>query len=255
MKRVASQLVVAVVCGFLGFLLTYQFKLLNTKDELTNSYENSDILQEVESLKKEKEELEEANATLNEEIKALEDKATSEGELEAEIKKKLDNARMQLGLVDVKGPGIIITLTPKTSIFGTNTSDSVRTITDDELVYLVNTLWYSRAEAISINDIRITPQTGIKNAGSSISIGSAGRVDPSSEIVIKVIGDKSKLNVGVSYGGSLETGALKNYTNDVKSSDEITIIKTTQTLKWLFNTSTIGVRFMIAFIGLLLGVF
>ena len=101
MKRVASQLVVAVVCGFLGFLLTYQFKLLNTKDELTNSYENSDILQEVESLKKEKEELEEANATLNEEIKALEDKATSEGELEAEIKKKLDNARMQLGLVDV----------------------------------------------------------------------------------------------------------------------------------------------------------
>ena len=227
MKRVASQLVVAVVCGFLGFLLTYQFKLLNTKNELTNSY----VLQEVESLKKEKEELEEANATLNEEIKALEDKATSEGELEAEVKKKLDNARMQLGLVDVKGPGIIITLTPKTSIFGTNTSDSIRTITEDELVYLVNTLWYSRAEAISINDIRITPQTGIKNAGSSISIGSAGRVDPSSEIVIKVIGDKSKLNVGVSYGGSLETGALKNYTNDVKSSDEITITKTIQTLR------------------------
>ena len=56
MKRVASQLVVAVVCGFLGFLLTYQFKLLSKKNELTNSYENSDILKEVESLKKEKEE-------------------------------------------------------------------------------------------------------------------------------------------------------------------------------------------------------
>ena len=55
MKRVASQLVVAVVCGFLGFLLTYQFKLLSKKNELTNSYENSDILKEVESLKKEKE--------------------------------------------------------------------------------------------------------------------------------------------------------------------------------------------------------
>lgn len=231
MKKVASQLVVAVVCAFLGFLLTYQFKLLNAEDELTSSYENSDILQEVESLKKEKEELEEANATLSSEIKALEDKATSEGELEAEVKKKLDNARMQLGLVDVKGPGITITLTPKTSIFGTNTSESIRTITEDELVYLVNTLWYSRAEAISINDIRITPQTGIKNAGSSISIGSAGRVDPNSEIVIKAIGDKSKLNVGVSYGGSLEMGALKNYTSDVKSSDEILIPKTTQTLR------------------------
>lgn len=231
MKRITSQIVVAVVCAFLGFLLTYQFKLLNSQENLNNQYANTDILKEIDSLKKEKEELEEVNAALNAEIKDLEEKATSEGEVEAEIKKKLDNARMQLGLVDVKGPGIVITLTPKTSIFGSNTSDSSRTITEDEIVFLVNILWYSRAEAISINDIRITPQTGIKNAGSSISVGSAARIDPSKEIVIKAIGDKAKLNVGVSYGGSLESGALKNYTNDVKSSDDIIILKTTQTLR------------------------
>ena len=212
MKRVASQLVVAVVCGFLGFLLTYQFKLLNTKDELTNSYENSDILQEVESLKKEKEELEEANATLNEEIKALEDKATSEGELEAEIKKKLDNARMQLGLVDVKGPGIIITLTPKTSIFGTNTSDSVRTITEDELVYLVNTLWYSRAEAISINDVRIINTTDIVEVGNSLVMVGGQRL--SSPYVVKAIGNQAYLSSILSLKNS---GFIDKYNNSGKT--------------------------------------
>lgn len=230
MKRVMSQIVVAIVCALLGFLLTYQFKLLS-KQQDTTIYENTDILAEIESLKKEKEELVEANAQLSEEIKTLEENAAAEGELEGEIKKNLDNARMQLGLLDVKGPGIVITLTPKTSIFGSTTADSSGAMTENELVFIVNLLWYSRAEAISINDIRITPQTGIKNAGSSISIGSAGRVDPSGEIVIKAIGDKSKLSVGVNYGGSLETSKLKNYNSDVKQSDEIVIGKTTQTLR------------------------
>ena len=55
-------------------------------------------------------------------------------------------------------------------------------------------MWYSRAEAISINDFRITPQTGIVLSGNLIKIGSAGQISPKEKIVIKVIGDKGKLN-------------------------------------------------------------
>lgn len=231
MKRVMSQIVVAVVCALLGFLLTYQFKLLNTKQDTNTSYQNSDILSEIDKLKSEKAELQEANLALSEELKKLEEAAAEEGEIEGEIKKLLDNSRMNLGLLDVKGPGIVITLTPKTSIFGSNTTEGSRSISEGELVHIINLLWYSRAEAISVNDIRITPQTGIKTAGSDISIGTAGRVYPGDEIVIKVIGDKKNLNVGVSYAGSLEYGALKNYNNEVKQLDEITINKTTQSLR------------------------
>lgn len=225
-----SQIVVAIVCSLLGFLLTYQFKLLNAKEDNNNNYQNSDILSEVNKLKSEREELQEANLSLSEELKKLEEAAAEEGEIEAEIKKLLDNARMNLGLLDVKGPGIIITLSPKAAIFGSNTTEGSRSISEEELVHIVNLLWYSRAEAISINDIRITPQTGIKTAGNDISIGSSGRVYPNDKIVIKVIGDKKNLNVGVSFAGSLEFGALKNYNNEVKQSDEIIINKTTQSL-------------------------
>ena len=56
-------------------------------------------------------------------------------------------------------------------------------------------------------------------------------MDPKSKIVIKVIGDKAKLNVGVSFGNSLGYGALKNYNVETKTSDDIVINKTTQSLR------------------------
>lgn len=232
MKKVLSQVVVAVVCGLLGFLLTYQFKQLSIANSGNIDYDSADILSEIETLKKEKEDLKKNNEILSEELKKLEDAAAKEGEIEGEIKKQLDNARMQIGLLDVKGPGVIITLNLKNSVFGTNATQSVNTVSEEEIVNLINSLWYAGAEAISINEMRITPQTGIKTAGSAISIGAAGRVDPNSEIIIKAIGDKNKLNLAVNFPGVLDYGALKSYTSDVKQIDDITIVKTTQSLRY-----------------------
>ena len=232
MKKALPQIVVALVCAVLGFLLTYQFKQLNMANNGSIHYDSADILSEIENLRKEKEDLQKNNEILSEELKMLEDAAAKEGEIEGEIKKQLDNARMQIGLLDVRGPGIVITLTLKNSVFGTNGTQTINTVSQEEIVNLINSLWYAGAEAISINEMRITPQTGIKMAGSSISIGSAGRVDPNSEIVIKAIGDKNNLNIAVNYPGLLDYGALKSYNSDVKQIDDITIVKTTQSLRY-----------------------
>lgn len=232
MRRSKSQLAIAIVCAFLGFLLTYQFKVLSSKNnKVINSYDKNEILSEIENLKKEKEELIKTNTSLSEELKALEESAAKDGDLNKDIKTQLDTARMHLGIVEVKGPGIVITITPKTSIFESNPSDTSRDLGEDELVHIVNFLWYGGAEAISINDIRITPQTGIKIAGNSIAIGSTGRVYPKDKIIIKAIGNKSKLDVAASYPGSLDYNALQSYNCEVKSSDDIVILKTTQTPK------------------------
>lgn len=230
MKKITSQIFVAVVCALLGFLLAHQFKLLNEENKVNLPNQNLDIAAEVESLKKEKEELVNANNTLSEELKKLEETAAAEGEVEAEIKKQLDNARMNLGLLDVKGPGIIITLTPKTNIFGSNNETTNRVISEDEIVHIVNFLRYQKAEAISVNDVRITPQTGIKNSGNWIWVGPV-KIDPNEKVVIKAIGDKQALNVGVNWPGGLDYGVLPNYKQDIVLSDEIIINKTTQTLK------------------------
>ena len=187
MKISKSQIFVALVCALLGFLLAYQFKVLSNKNTGNISgFDQNSIISEVETLRKEKEELSATNSKLSEELKKLEEVATKDGNVNKEIKSQLDDARMHLGVVDVKGPGIVITITPKTSIFNSNSIDTSRDLGEDEIIHLVNLLWYSGAEAISINDIRITPQTGIKTAGNGISIGSVGRIYPKEKIVIKV---------------------------------------------------------------------
>ncbi|MBE6063652.1 MAG: DUF881 domain-containing protein [Clostridium butyricum] len=232
MKISKSQIFIALVCALLGFLLTYQFKVLANKNTGSiNGYDQNSIISEVETLKKEKEELSITNSKLSKELKKLEETATKDGDLNKEIKSQLDDARMHLGVVDVKGPGIVLTITPKSSIFNSNSVDTSRDLGEDEIVHIVNLLWYSGAEAISINDIRITHQTGIKTAGNGISIGSVGRIYPKEKIIIKAIGDKGRLNVGISFPGSLEYLALPNYNNEVKTEDEIFIGKSTQPLK------------------------
>lgn len=228
MKKITSQIFVAVVCGFLGFLLAHQFKLLNEKNKVNLPNQNFDIISEIDALKKEKEELINTNNSLSEQLKELEEKASSSGSVEAEIKKQLDNARMNLGLLDVKGPGIIITITPKSNIFGGNTDN--RSITEDEIVHIVNSLRYIKAEALSVNDYRLTPQTGIKSSGNWIWIGTA-KIDPKEKITIKAIGDKQALSVAANFIGVLDYGALRNYSCEVKENDEIVISKSNQTFK------------------------
>ncbi|WP_411167950.1 DUF881 domain-containing protein [Clostridium sp. MB05] len=234
MKRATSQIFVAIVCALLGFLLAHQFKLLNEKNKINTATQNLDIIAELDDLKKQKEELLKSNNSLSEELKKLEETAAKEGVVEAEIKKQLDNSRMNLGLVDVKGPGIVITITPKTDIFGSSNTGNSRSISEDEIVHIVNTLRYARAEAISVNDLRVTPQSGIKVSGDGIWIGTAGRINPKDKIVIKAIGDNKALSVEVNFIGVLDYGSLPNYNVEVKESDEIIINKTTQSLKTEF---------------------
>ncbi|GAA0069158.1 DUF881 domain-containing protein [Clostridium sardiniense] len=232
MKKSTSQISIAIVCALLGFLLAYQFKLLNKNNESNiESYNKSDVIAELDSLKKEKEGLQNKNNSLNEELKKLEEAASKEGNVGKEIKNQLDSARMHLGLVDVKGPGVTIKITPKTSIFGSSNDDIGRGITEEELIHIINLLWYSKAEAISINGYRVTPQTGIKNSSNYIWIGTAGKVSPKEPIIIKAIGDKARLNVGLNFPGSLDFGALQNYNCEVEQSDNLVIDKTTQTIK------------------------
>lgn len=230
LKKATSQIFIAIVCAFLGFLLANQFKLISSRNTSKNVTKNADILAEIDALKKEKEELIKSNSTLSEELKKLEEIASSAGAVEAEIKKQLDNTRMSLGLLDVKGPGIIITITPKNNIFEPNSSNTTRDISEEEIIHIVNTLRYVKAEAISVNDNRLTPQIGIKNSGNWIWVGDK-KIDPKEKIVIKAIGDKKDLNVAVTFQGILDYRALQNYRSEVNESDEIIITKTTQTLK------------------------
>ncbi|MCI5726171.1 MAG: DUF881 domain-containing protein [Clostridium sp.] len=230
MKKQSSQIYVALVCAILGFLLAYQFKQLSISETNNNvDYSGIEISSEVEALRKEKEELSRSNVELNKRLKELEISAVEEGKVELETKKQLDIARMQLGILPVTGPGIKINISLKSTMFD-NSLESTGILNDTDIVDLINTLWFSKAEAISINGYRITPQTGVKVSGNSIWIGAVGKVNPIEPIEILAIGDTTKMKVGLEFQ-SFNYGNYSYYNVNVSEEDDIVIEKTTQALR------------------------
>ena len=133
-----------------------------------------------------KEKYEEAQTKYEEnQNKIIEYKATETKNEEAEklLNKELEQTRMLLGLTDVKGNGVTITL--KDTFEEQYTSENLR--------YLVNELKYAGAEAISINDQRIVNTTDIVTINNSFIVLDSGRTRIASPYVIKAIGDPKYL--------------------------------------------------------------
>lgn len=228
MKKITSQIIVGVVCALLGFMLTYQFKLLSAEEKefkAGNKYTTSiEITSEIEQLKKQKEDIEKKNNELLSQLKKYETAATDQSELTKEIKKQLDDSRILLGTTEVQGPGVIVYLTPKNATFVSGTVGFYAT--DEELYYIVNELNFAGAEAVSINDKRITSQSGIKSSSnnSTIKINNED-ISPKERIVIKAIGDKVKLDSALNFPGALDFKNLDAYEIRIEKSDSIKIPK------------------------------
>lgn len=111
-----------------------------------------------------------------------------------------------LGLTDVQGQGIIITLTDTES--GTYRSEDLRT--------LVNELKYAGAEAISINNNRIVNLTDIVTLNDSFIVLYGGSVRITSPYVVKAIGDRKYLSSTLNTKSSGFVDLMKSNELDIK---------------------------------------
>lgn len=229
MRKINAQISVALVCGILGFMLAYQFKLLMKQDKTINigNRNSTDVTVEIEQYKKQKQELEGKVNELQSKIKSYEEAAAGKSDATKTLLKEVEDSRLLTGVTDVKGEGIVIYLTPDTKIFGNNIEEH---ITDKHLAYLVNELKFAGAEAISINDIRVVSRTGIRTAGNYILINDE-KISPSRRIVIQAIGDKNLLYSAMSFP---EVFSDFKTLCDVKFEklDDITIKKYNKTYKF-----------------------
>jgi uncharacterized protein YlxW (UPF0749 family) len=231
MKRYKSQISVALVCCILGFMLAYQFKLLNSQAKISKvGGTNSDITLEIEQYKKQKEEMQKNIDDLQGKIKNFEDAAANRSDESKAILAELETTRLLTGTKDVQGQGVVLYLTPNKNILGNDLT--IDRITDKHLVYIVNELVAGGAEAVSINNIRITPRTGIRTSGNNIRINEEN-VSPLDRITIKAIGDKELLAGTLGFPGVLsEFDLVSKYTYE--KSDNITINKYNKGFKFEF---------------------
>lgn len=230
MKKFSSQIGVAFVCCILGFMITHQLKIVNFQNEKQSTgMESTAISEEVNNLSKEKSDLQKKVDELQKQVKGYQNVAANSNSMNKQIVDELNLSNMLTGSVDVSGPGIILVITPQKISASTNTADA---ISGEDLLYLVNELNFSQAEAISINDIRITSMTGIRSSsgGSDIFVGD-DRISPYEKITIKAIGDSKLLYSALSYPGVLSS-IPSGYKTDYDKYKSVKISKSNKVIKF-----------------------
>jgi uncharacterized protein YlxW (UPF0749 family) len=111
----------------------------------------------------------------------------------------LDIAQLQAGETAVDGPGITVTLRDRAvrtasaepGRGGTTPIDATNSLTDRDVRSVVNELWHDGAEAISVNDVRLTPTSAIRFAGEAVLVDFQPITSP---YRIRALGDSDDLS-------------------------------------------------------------
>ncbi len=144
--------------------------------------------------------------------------STSEDSNSIEKQKRLKELNTYLGLTDVTGSGVIITVQDNTNSKFVTALDLVH---DGDLRAIVNEIKNIGADAISINGQRIVPSTVISCAGAIVQINGEPIGAP---FVIEAIGNKYLCD-NLLRPGSFIKQYGEQISIDVKESDNITIKK------------------------------
>ena len=232
MKKFRSQISIGIICVLLGFMITYQFKMISKQNAAEEPNKNTpEIITENEQLKKSKVEMQKKIDELDAKTKEYETAAGGIDEQSKLLSKDLDETRILTGGTEVEGEGMIIYITPKSNIFGSSTDDQL--IDDKDLVHIVNELNAADAEAISINDIRLTSRSGIRNAGNAIIINDE-RISYNKRVTIKAIGRKDILESAISFPGAIPQELSQTCDISMEKSSKVIIAKYNKTYKFEF---------------------
>ena len=233
MKKFKSQISIGLICILLGFMITYQFKMINKQNSaatVDSDATTPEIIIENEQLKNSKIDMQKKIDELDAKTKEYENAAGGRDAASELLNKELEETRILTGETEVQGPGLIIYIEPKSDIFGSGTTSN-QDIYDSDLVHIVNELNSAGAEAISINDIRYTSRSGIRNAGNAILINDE-KISFNDRVVIKAIGESGILYGAIDFPLAIPKELLIECNVTFEKSDKITISKYNKTYKF-----------------------
>jgi uncharacterized protein YlxW (UPF0749 family) len=186
----------------LGVMMTVQFRT-QKKEGFPFYNQRTDLIKMVNALERQRNQLETDLAEKKKKLEEFEQAAGKDQGLMKAMQDQLEVARTEAGLIPLKGPGIVIELadSPKSP---TPKDDPYYFIVHDaDLDTLVNELWASGAEAVSINEQRIVTTTSIRCVGPTVLINAVRLASP---YKVKVVGPSKDLE------GALRTpGGFMDY--------------------------------------------
>ena len=195
------------LCGILGAMLGLSVRTQTAKqqqdklDRLQGSAvqfnANLDLQRRIRQLQKDNVQLVKSAPSDTERLKVL--------------SKDLANAQAFAGLTDVKGPGIVVTLSDSKKPFANMPAGfsnmptgfaPPNIIHDTDIDAVLNELKASGAEAISVNGQRIAAVSPVRCVGPTVLVNFTPTASP---FVIKAIGDPKTLKAGVELPGGIVT--------------------------------------------------
>lgn len=225
-KQIAITL--GIMCCILTVAISVQLKTIgNTNTTISQSIKENELKDEVLRWKEKYDIAYEELTKSEKELEEIRKEATQDDTTSTAKQEEITKNNMLLGLYEVQGSGIEITLTDNNtglSKDGQEVLDLSKLIVHyDDLIQVINALNNAGAEAISVNGQRVVQTTAITCEGNVIKINGQ-RI--SSPFVIKAIGSPGLLYGSVTMiGGYLYYMDLDGVIVDVKQSDNVTVEK------------------------------
>lgn len=226
MKNLKAQISIGVVFMILAFLMTIQFKSVTKNNEIKQqtTIRTEELQAELKKEREKSEDLEKQVEAYKNDVDSYRKEAENSSGYYKLMSEELKKAEIMAGLVDVKGPGIVVTLNDSQKRTGDNIQDlNVTLIHEEDLRRVVNELSAAGAEAMSINESRIISNSAIRCVGPVILVNDEKMAPP---YVIKAIGKPEQLTAALNLnGGVIEMLRAFGFEVDIKEQQEIVVPK------------------------------
>ena len=168
MKKKQIGITLGIMCLLLTFGIGIQLKTTkNLVSTAGSTYRENGLRDEVLKWKEQYDRIYETLENAEQQLEKERQVSILDDDTSVEKQEELKKLNTYLGLTDVRGEGIIITLRDNTNSILGLAEDLVH---DGDLRAIVNELKNNGAEAISINGQRIVPSTSITCAGTVIQV-------------------------------------------------------------------------------------
>ncbi|GAA1985948.1 DUF881 domain-containing protein [Isoptericola halotolerans] len=195
-SRGAGPLLLLLVAVLLGLMTVTAAQELRTPSEGPSAREL--LEQEITDRQAAGDALREQTVALNGEIEQLQSAALSESDQGLLDQLRLDG--VVTGSTAVSGPGLEITLSDDTGDPGPDVAPSDLRVQAVDLQTVVNALWASGAEAVSVGGQRLTSLSAIRHAGEAILVDLVPLPGPT--YVVQAIGDPEAMQAAYARTGA-----------------------------------------------------
>lgn len=208
---------IALVGIIFGIILYVQFRVVRNIQYNESIQRTRELTVQVDQMKKERDVL---HAQLTRMRGQLENMLAA-GSPAPPGKEDIEHAMIFAGITGLTGSGVEVTLQDSSAIQKPGENPNYYLVHDEDILRVVNELKAAGAEAIAVNNQRLTATTGISCSGPSISINKKALVPP---FVITVIGSPEALEGALKMrGGVVEYLQYCGIQVSIKKSKNITI--------------------------------